>query len=198
MLEVIAIGGSLGGLRAVQQILKSLPRGFSLPVAITLHRHRESLPGMAEVLCDTCVLPVQEADDKDPLLPGHVLIAPADYHLLVEQGHVALSTDPPVNYARPSIDVLFESAADAYGKGVLAVLLTGASADGAAGMAYIHQRGGRTLVQDPASAECAVMPQSALDAAPIDLVLPLAEIGSYLAGCARKSAHDTSTTPERR
>jgi two-component system chemotaxis response regulator CheB len=123
-----------------------------------------------------CPLPVREVDDKDEIKPGHVYIAPADYHTLVEPGHFALSIDAPVMFSRPSIDVLFESAADSYGSELVAVVLTGANDDGSRGVRYVHERGGLTIVQDPATAERPEMPAAALATGLIDRVLPIEEI----------------------
>ncbi len=124
---------------------------------------------------------VKEPQDKELISAGHIYIAPADYHLLIEDGTFALSTEGPVMSARPSIDVLFESAADTYREGVIGVVLTGASADGARGAAHIKQRGGRILVQDPATAESGIMPRAAIKSASPDWVVPLREIGPILA-----------------
>ena len=120
------------------------------------------------------------ANNGEPIRPGHAYLAPADYHLLVEPGRFALSTEAPVTYARPSIDVLFQTAADAYREALLGVLLTGASADGAEGLAAVKAYGGRAIVEDPATAECRTMPAAALAATAVDYVLPLSKIGEYL------------------
>jgi two-component system chemotaxis response regulator CheB len=180
--ELIAVGASLGGLNAVSMLLSTLPA--VLPVPVVIVQHRTPAPSgntLAELLQDTTGLAVVEAEDKMALEPGTVYLAPADYHLLVEtRGFLALSTDAPVRSARPSIDVLFQTAADAYGGSLLAVLLTGASADGADGLAAVKARGGRAIVQDPATAECRTMPAAALAATAVDYVLPLAKIGEHV------------------
>jgi two-component system chemotaxis response regulator CheB len=133
-------------------------------------------------------LPVIEPEDKLPLQPGHVYLAPSDYHLLVEHGWLALSVDPPVQYARPSIDVLFESLADAYGPRAVGVMLTSASADGAEGAAAIKRAGGRVLVQEPGSAESPVGPRAVIARTPVDAVLPLEQLpGALLALCVAHS-----------
>jgi two-component system chemotaxis response regulator CheB len=124
---------------------------------------------------------VTEASDKETIAPGRVYVAPPDYHLLVEPGYFSLSTDEPVRFSRPSIDVMFASAADAYGVDVIGIVLTGANADGARGLRKIVDRGGHAIVQDPASSEVRVMPQSALKAVPEACVLPMEEIAPYLA-----------------
>jgi two-component system chemotaxis response regulator CheB len=127
-------------------------------------------------------LPVSDADDKQPILPRHVYLAPPDYHLLIQRGWFSLSTEEHVHFARPSIDVLFESAADAYGEQVIGLILTGANQDGAAGLARIKERGGVAIVQDPSTAERGEMPDAALAATVADAVLPLEEIGPFLYG----------------
>lgn len=172
--EVIAVGTSFGGLHAITTVLRRMPADLRVPILIVQHRGTESDGGLVAVLQAHTDLKVLEAEDKAPLTAGTVYIAPPDYHLLVEaRGVIALSTDAPVRSARPSIDVLFETAADAYGPGVLGVLLTGASADGALGLARIKTLGGRAIVQDPATAECATMPAAGIAAAPVDYILPL-------------------------
>lgn len=178
--DIIVIGGSLGGLRAMTVLLGGLPAEFALPIVVALHRHTDTDGELAAFLQPYSALPIVEAEDKQALLPGQVALAPSDYHILVEAGSLALSTEAAVAYARPSIDVLFETAADAYGARTIGVILTGASDDGACGMAAIKRQGGLALAQEPANAECPVMPAAAIGAAPIDLVLPLAAIAPYL------------------
>jgi two-component system, chemotaxis family, protein-glutamate methylesterase/glutaminase len=179
--EVITVGTSLGGLQAIMGVLRPLPADLRVPILIVQHRGPASDSRLVAMLQDHTALKVLEAEDKAPLAPGTVYIAAPDYHLLVEEpGAIALSTDAPVRSARPSIDVLFETAADAYGPGVLGVLLTGASADGASGLARIKAAGGKAIVQDPATAECATMPAAGIAAAPVDYILPLESIGEYL------------------
>jgi two-component system, chemotaxis family, protein-glutamate methylesterase/glutaminase len=179
--EVITVGTSLGGLHAITTMLRAIPASLPVPILIVQHRGTTSDEGLVAVLQDQTALKVVEAEDKVPLAAGTVYIAAPDYHLLVEApGELALSTDAPLRSARPSIDVLFETAAEAYGAGVLGVLLTGASADGASGLARIKALGGRVIVQDPATAECATMPAAGIAAAPVDYILPLESIGEYL------------------
>lgn len=180
--SAVVVGTSLGGLSALQVLLSGLPRDFPLPIAIVQHRGKTGDEALLGLLAARSALPVSEPDDKEALEPGHVYLAPAGYHLLVEPGRLALSTEAPVNYSRPSIDVLFESTADAYGRGVVGVLLTGASQDGAAGCARIKERGGVVVVQDPAGAESGVMPAAAIAACHVDKVLPLSALPSLLAG----------------
>lgn len=178
---IVVIGASLGGLQAIRSILKVLPGNFSLPVVIVQHRDKKSDLLLSAYLQNYSSMEVSEICDKDPIVPGRVFLAPTDYHLLVQDGWFSLSTDVPVWYARPSIDVLFESAALAYGRGTVGILLTGANQDGANGMREIKVRGGRTIAQDPATAECGVMPASAISLGVVDSILPLESIGGYLA-----------------
>ena len=174
------IGTSLGGLAALKAVLGGLAADFAVPIAVVQHRHRESDQILGEVLRQSLRLPLTEVEDKDTIEPGHVYLAPPDYHLLVELGHFALSTDEPVLYARPSIDVLFEAAADTYGEHTIGVVLTGANYDGAKGLARIQAAGGRAIVQDPNTAEGRVMPAAAIAAVPQAVVLPLSAIAAYL------------------
>ena len=178
--ELIVVGCSWGGLAALGRLLEHLPDEVDVPIAIAQHRGPDSLRGALQAALQRHLArPVVEAADKDPIEPGHVYVAPPDYHLLVEVGSFALSVDERVQHARPSIDVLFESAADAYGAGMIGVVLTGANADGAAGLARIAARGGVAIVQDPETAEAREMPEAALAAAPAT-VLPLEGIGPFL------------------
>jgi two-component system chemotaxis response regulator CheB len=178
--ELIVVGCSWGGLAALGRLLEHLPDEVDVPIAIAQHRGPDSLRGALQAALQRHLTrPVVEAADKDPIEPGHVYVAPPDYHLLVEVGSFALSVDELVQHARPSIDVLFESAADAYGAGVIGVVLTGVNADGAAGLARITARGGVAIVQDPETAEAREMPEAALAAAPAT-VLPLEGIGRFL------------------
>jgi two-component system chemotaxis response regulator CheB len=169
------------GRPAGETVLGALPAGFDAPVVVAQHRQATAADGTLVRLLDArCELTVCEAEDKQTLDPGVVLVAPADYHLLVEPGAVALSVDAPLNYSRPAIDVLFASAADAYGERVAGVVLTGANSDGALGLARIASRGGIAIVQDPATAERREMPDAALWATPDARVLALEEIGPAL------------------
>lgn len=179
--ELVVVGTSLGGLSALEILLKGLPRSFPASVAIVQHRHKDSNARLSEFLQSFSLLPLQDAVDKSAIVPGHVYLAPADYHLLVESvGRFALSTDMPVSYARPSIDVLFESAADAYGRHTIGVILTGSGRDGAAGLARIKAQGGLTLVQEPQTAESQMMPKAAIATTAVDWILPLADIAPRL------------------
>jgi two-component system chemotaxis response regulator CheB len=184
-IELVAIGASWGGLHAVEQVLGSLPEDFGAAVVIAQHRRADSdSERLAQLLDAHCALTVCEAEDKQSLHPGTVLVAPADYHLLVEHGSVALSVDAPENYSRPSIDVLLQTAADAYAERAAGVVLTGANADGADGLARIARRGGPAIVQDPETAMRREMPEAALAATPSARVLSLEEIGPLLCSLA--------------
>jgi two-component system, chemotaxis family, protein-glutamate methylesterase/glutaminase len=179
--QLICVGASWGGLDAVSRLLADLRAGVDAPVVVAQHRHASSTPGgLAELLNLRIKRPVRDAEDKMPIEHGQVYIAPPDYHLLVERGSFALSLDERVQYARPSIDVLFESAAAAYGPDVIGIILTGANEDGAAGLAAIKRRDGVALVQDPAGAARRTMPDAAIAATVADAVLPLEAIGPYL------------------
>jgi two-component system, chemotaxis family, protein-glutamate methylesterase/glutaminase len=180
-IEAIVIGGSAGALEALGAILPALSPDVAIPIVIVLHVPPAKTSYLPEVLGARCALPVKEAEDKEPLAAGTVYVAPNNYHLLIEKKrYFSLSVDDPVHYSRPSIDVLFESAADAYGPALAGVLLTGASEDGARGLARIKAAGGETLVQSPLTALARTMPEAALRLAPADHVLPLGEIGSIL------------------
>jgi len=178
--EIVAIGTSTGGLKALQLLLSGLAEDFPLPVVMVQHRSRNSENGLCEFLSRSSSLPVTEPEDKEPVLPSRVYLAPRDYHLLIENGSFALSTDHAVAYARPSIDVLFECVADEYGDKAIGVILTGANNDGARGLAKIGLQGGLTVVEDPESAASQEMPRAALAQTDADWVLPLAEIAPCL------------------
>ena len=178
--RIVLVGTSYGGVAALQAVLPGLAPGLPVPVVIVQHRIKDEDNGLCEFLRDRCPLPVVEPNDKDEVAGGRVYLAPRDYHLLVEDGRFALSVDAPVTYARPSIDVLFESAADVYRAGAIGVVLTGANSDGARGLARIKGRGGLALVQDPEEAESRSMPEAAAAAAKVDGVLRLREIAPLL------------------
>jgi two-component system chemotaxis response regulator CheB len=177
---MIVLGASSGGFKALQSILRALPKTFPLPLGVVLHRHKESDNLLEISLQRECALPVMEVVDKVAIQAGRVYVAPPDYHLLAEATHFSLSTDELVQYARPSIDVLFESAAQVFGKNVIGVVLTGASQDGARGAAEIVKHGGKVIVQDPATAECPTMPGAALASTRTSFVLPLDQIAAAL------------------
>src|ERR671933_1613418 len=183
MYDLIAIGGSWGGLTAVSRLLDDLSEEVDQAVVVALHRAPDAPEGgLASVLQHHVRRPVADVEDKDAIEPQHVYLAPADYHLLVERGWFSLSVDERVHYARPSIDVLFESAADAYGSRVIGVILTGANEDGARGLAAIKDAGGVAIVQDPETSERRRMPDAAIAATHADAVLQLQEIPRFLYG----------------
>ena len=179
-MRLVAIGCSWGGLAALSRLLDALPDELDAAVVVAQHRAPEE-SALERLLHSRSRLPVHEVEDKDRILAGCVFLAPPGYHLLVEPGSFALSVDEPVNYARPSLDVLFESAADAYGEDCVGVVLTGASADGAAGLLRICELGGAAIVQQPDTAERPEMPTAALLAVPSARILPLAEIPDAIA-----------------
>jgi len=184
-IEAVVIGASAGGVEALGLILPALPATFRPSLLIVLHLPRERPSLLVQIYEKRCALPVREADDKEPIEPGTVYFAPPDYHMLVEPNRqIALSTEEPVHFSRPSVDVLFESAADVYGNKLLGIILTGANEDGAAGLHAIHRAGGVTVVQQPDSAKVPLMIVSALQRHPADFVLSLPQIAQLLAGLA--------------
>ena len=179
--DAVVIGTSAGGVEALLALLPALTRRPVAPIAIVVHVPRDRPSLLATVFAARCRVPVVEAEDKMPLEGGTIYFAPPDYHLLLDRGpYLALSADELVNYSRPSIDVLFQSAVDLYGRRLAAVLLTGANDDGAAGLAAVARAGGVTIVQDPATALVATMPAAALARMRADHVLPLADIAALL------------------
>ncbi|OUL27990.1 chemotaxis protein CheB [Nostoc sp. 106C] len=180
MVKIIVIGASSGGLSAIKVLLQNLPPDLKSPIIIVQHRHRDSRDKLGDLLQQDTPLIVREVEDKDEILSGYVYLAPADYHLLVEFGYFTLSTDAPVSYARPSIDVLFESAADIYNEQVIGVILTGANEDGVQGLKMVKSHFGIAIVQEPTTAECAVMPKAAITAVAVDWILSLEEIAKKL------------------
>lgn len=179
--SAIVIGASAGAVHALLALLPALPRAYPIPVFVVVHVPADGKSALAELFAPRCAVVVKEAEDKEPVRAGTVYFAPADYHLLVEREFtIALSSDEPVLYSRPAIDVLFESAADAYGKGITGIVLTGSSSDGARGLAAVCKAGGSAIVQDPQTAEGAAMPRAALAACPDARVLSLQEIAALL------------------
>nr|WP_180206422.1 chemotaxis protein CheB [Pseudomonas sp. SbOxS1]NYU06661.1 chemotaxis protein CheB [Pseudomonas sp. SbOxS1] len=180
-IEAIVIGASAGGVEALLNILGPLREGFVLPIIVVLHLPDERRSHLAEVFARRVSLPVQEAMDKTSVEAGTLYFATPGYHLSVEQDRsFSLSLEDRVHHSRPAIDYLFESAADAYGPNLAAVLLTGANQDGAKGLSQVKQRGGLTIVQDPDDAQVATMPQAALDILQPDHILPICGIGRLL------------------
>ena len=178
--RLIAIGCSLGGMNALVKVIGELPASFPVPIAVVQHRYRTSTESLPAYFRRHAHLAVVDADDKQWIKPGSVYLAPANYHLLVEEGEFSLSVDAAVSFSRPSIDVLFESAADAYREALIGIVLTGANADGARGAARIKERGGFVIVQDPATAEAREMPHAAIASTAVDRILPLDRIGPFL------------------
>jgi two-component system chemotaxis response regulator CheB len=182
--ELIVIGCSLGGMNALEIILSHLTRDFCIPIVVAQHRHRKSNEALPAYFRRQTDLKVVDAEDKEWIQPGHVYLAPADYHLFIERngtrGELSLSVDEAVRHSRPSIDVLFESAADAYGERLIGVVLTGANDDGARGAARIKTLGGIVVTQDPTTAEAPVMPRATIAAVQVDRILRLDEIAPFL------------------
>jgi len=178
--DLIVIGCSLGGMHALRKIFGSLPKEFCIPIAIVQHRHKASNENLPAFFRRTTQLRVVDVEDKQWIKPGFVYLAPANYQLLVERGAFSLSVDDTVGLSRPSIDVLFESAAYAYRENLIAVVLTGANADGARGVQQIKRCGGFVIAQDPLTAEAPAMPQAAVDTGRVDRILPLEQIGPFL------------------
>ncbi|MBW7925178.1 MAG: chemotaxis protein CheB [Burkholderiaceae bacterium] len=184
--DAVAIGASAGGVNALISIVKALPASFAPAMLVVMHVPPERPSSLACLLGEHCALPVAEALDKQPIEAGTVTLAPSGYHMLVEPGRsIALSFDEPVLFSRPAIDPTFESAALAWRERLLAVLLTGASADGTAGAAAVRAHGGTLWIEDPATAHAATMPESALRAVGADAVVPLERIGPMLAELTR-------------
>ena len=180
--DAIAIGGSAGAVEAVGKLLEGLPAEFKPSIVIVIHVPADRPSLLAAVLGQRCRRPVREALDKERIEPGVIYVAPPDYHLLVESdGALALSRDEPVAFSRPSIDVMFESAAEAYGPRLLGIVLSGANADGAAGLAAIRKAGGRAWVQQPGDAVAETMPAAAITQAGADLILPIDDMAQRLA-----------------
>ncbi len=186
--SIIGIGTSWGGLAALTKLLGDLPTDFSIPMVVVQHRSKDSERLLVQLLQDATDLKVCEIEDKDPLIGGTVHVAPANYHVLIENGYASLSIEEPVRFSRPSIDVMLTSAADAYEAAAIGVVLTGANEDGARGLAHLVKRGGIGLVQDPKTAEIPIMPQAAIRAVPTAEVLPLADLGRRLIELGRVSA----------
>ena len=179
--EAVVIGGSAGGVDALVTLLPALPAGYRLPVICILHMPADRESRLAELFDERLPMPVREAADKEEIVPGTVYFAAPGYHLSVERDRTfSLSCEPPVHFARPAIDVLMESGADAYGAGLVGILLTGANHDGADGMVHIRARGGFTVVQDPADAQVETMPAAAIERSHPNLILPLARIHALL------------------
>ena len=185
--SLVVIGASWGGLNAMSKLFSAMPGDFAVPIVVVQHRSRHADNLLASLLQDVTPLRVVDVEDKEPLDPRSVYIAPANYHLLVETGYLSLTTDPLVRFSRPSIDVTFMSAGDAYRAGTVGVVLTGANDDGARGLRHIVDRGGKGIVQDPTTAESVAMPAAALKMVPEAEVLPLSDIPPRLVSLASKA-----------
>jgi two-component system chemotaxis response regulator CheB len=183
--DAIVIGGSTGALEALAVLLPAIPRGCAIPVALVVHLPPTKPSHLVEVLAMQTSLPVQEVEDKQPVVGGVIYVAPPNYHLLIERGgNFALSADEQVHFSRPAIDMLFDSASDTYGDRLAGIILTGANADGARGLATIKRRGGLAIVQSPIGALARSMPDAAIAASQTAHVLPLEEIASWLTSLA--------------
>jgi two-component system, chemotaxis family, protein-glutamate methylesterase/glutaminase len=181
-IDAVVIGASAGGVEVLSVLLSMIPADCRISFFIVVHIPRERPSLLPELFASRCALPVREGEDKEPVQQGTVYFAPPDYHMLIDRGPaVALSSDEPVHFSRPSIDVLFDSAADIYGERLAGVILTGANQDGAEGLAAIGRAGGRTIVQEPGSAAAAVLPRAALEAGPVDAVLSIEELQALFA-----------------
>jgi two-component system chemotaxis response regulator CheB len=187
--ELVVVGASWGGFHALETLLRGLPADFRTPLAIAQHRAAGSGTDLLPTLLRGRVkwAEVCEPSDKEPIEPRKVYLAPPDYHLLVEPDGFALSTEGVVQFSRPSIDVLFDSAADTFGDRLVAVILTGANEDGAYGIKRVRRRGGVTIAQDPATAERPEMPAAAIATGAVQHVAPLAEIAPLIARVAEGS-----------
>jgi two-component system, chemotaxis family, protein-glutamate methylesterase/glutaminase len=175
------IGGSAGSLTPILTILSNLSPRFNLPLVIVLHRKNSYDNALSDLLSQKTKIPVKEIEDKDPILPGVVYIAPADYHLLIEREKIfSLDVSERINYSRPSIDVTCESAALSYEENLVAILLSGANSDGSLGLKSVQDLGGTVIVQDPATAEVPFMPQAAISKLPVNYILKPAEISEFL------------------
>lgn len=176
-IRAVVIGVSTGGVSALKLVLGALPANFPVPILVVTHIAPGSDDGLAVLLDTLCNIRIKEADEQEIIIPATVYLAPANYHLLVEKGGaLSLSVDPPVNFARPSVDVLFETAAEVYGSSLAGIILTGAGCDGSNGLLKIQKYGGITIVQDPCDAEMDSMPKNALQLLDADFVVSLREI----------------------
>lgn len=178
---LIVVGGSAGSLEAILKILPALKTGLDMAIIIVVHRKPSSDTILVNLLNSRLDMPVKEAEEKEPILRSHIYIVPADYHLLIENDFtISLDVSEKINHSRPSIDVTFESAAAAAGQKLIAVLLSGANADGAEGMRKVKTKGGYCIVQDPRTAEVDYMPRQAINQAEVDKILPAEHIALYI------------------
>jgi two-component system, chemotaxis family, protein-glutamate methylesterase/glutaminase len=181
--KFLIIGGSAGSLQVVLSLLAAIGDDFSIPVLIVLHRNGGFESSLEDLFSTRTRLPIREVEEKDPLHAGTIYLCPADYHVLLERDHsFSLDYSERVHYSRPSIDVTFRSAADIFGPGLICLLLSGGNADGAEGMQYAQERGGLTVVQDPATADVPYMPQQAISRMKVDFIIPADEIPGFVHG----------------
>jgi two-component system chemotaxis response regulator CheB len=190
--EAIVIGVSAGGLAILSRILKELPVDFPLPVIIIQHRSKDERTLLEEVLQAKCHIRIRQADEKERIRSGVVYFAPPDYHLLIEKDRsFSLNYDEPVNFSRPSIDLLFETASEVYSNKLIGIILTGANCDGAAGIRAIRERGGATIAQDPVNASFPDMPRAAIETGGVQYIFTPEEIRDFLLDIGKnRSSHD--------
>lgn len=182
-IRLIVIGGSSGSLKVILHLLRELRTDFTIPMLLVLHRNNQQESVLAELLAAKSFLPVKEVDEKDALLAGHIYIAPQDYHVLLESdGYFSLDYSEKMHYSRPSIDVSFISAAEAYGSHLICILLSGANADGAEGLQEVKKHNGIAIVQDPDDAEVDYMPRRAMAAGSVDYVMNTNQLVDFLNG----------------
>jgi two-component system, chemotaxis family, protein-glutamate methylesterase/glutaminase len=179
--KLIVIGGSWGGIQASMRVLQGLPANYSIPIVLVLHRLRNYEGNLQELFEKKLVLKAVAIEEKEPLLPGYVYIAPANYHVLLEKNHTFSLDDSELeNYSRPSIDVTFNSAADVYAENTVGILLSGASTDGSSGLRAIFEKQGTAIVQDPSEAEVATMPLAAINSISGCSIMNVERIHAYL------------------
>jgi len=195
--RIAVVGTSWGGLAALRELVSCLPADLPLPLVVVQHRHKQSDITLATFLQDRTAMPVCEVEDKMPIEPGRIYVAPPDYPLLVESDSLALSVDDPVRHSRPSIDVTFSSAAHSFGAATIGIVLTGANADGAEGLKRIVDGGGLALVQEPATAESPTMPAAAIKAVKNARVMTVTQIGQEIGRLASLIDQRSSVRPPR-
>jgi len=181
--KTIVIGGSAGSLEVLFRLLPKLRPDLKIAVIIVLHRRNSGDSSLSELLSTKSSIPTQEVEDKDPILPGNIYLAPSDYHLLAEKNFTfSLDYSEKINFSRPSLDVTFESAADVYGSSLIGIILSGANEDGTKGLLTIKNNGGIIVAQEPKTAQMPLMPQYAIDHAAIDYILGIDEMADFING----------------
>lgn len=179
--KAVVIGGSAGSLSVLFEVFPTLNSNLKAAIILVLHRKYSGDSSLSDLLSTKTLLPTKEIDDKDPILPGHVYLAPADYHLLIEKNlFFSLDVSEKINFSRPSLDVTFESAADTFGSSLVAILLSGSNDDGTAGLKAVKEAGGFIIAQKPETAQMAYMPQNAINNLEIDLILDSKEISDFI------------------